>query len=161
MKVGFGFDVHRLVRHRKLVMGGVEIPFHLGLEGHSDADVLIHAIVDSILGALGLGDIGRHFPDTDPVWEGVESTRFLKAARDLLERHSFRVVNLDATVVAQEPKILPFAARICESIAGSLGIAPGQVNIKAKTTEGLGYIGEQKGMAAYAVVCIEEINREK
>ena len=156
MKVGFGFDVHRLVRHRKLFMGGVQIPFHLGLEGHSDADVLIHAIVDAILGALGLGDIGRHFPDTDPVWEGISSTRFLEASRALLEKHSCKIVNLDATVVAQEPKITPHASSIVASIAACLAVAPELVNIKAKTTEGLGYIGEQKGIAAYAVVSIEK-----
>ncbi len=157
MKIGFGYDVHRLVRHRKLVLGGVEIPFHLGLEGHSDADVLIHAMVDAILGALGLGDIGRHFPDTDPVWEGVESIRFLEAARKLLAEHHYRVVNVDATVLATEPKITPHADAITGSIARHLGIEQKLVNVKAKTTEGLGYIGEQKGMAAYAVVSIEPL----
>ena len=157
MRVGFGYDVHRLVRHRKLVLGGVPIPFHLGLEGHSDADVLIHAIVDSILGALGLGDIGRHFPDTDPVWEGADSTCFLQAVRALLAQHAHRIVNLDATVVATEPKLVPFASQITASIAGHLGIEEKCVNVKAKTTEGLGYIGEQKGMAAYAVVSIEPV----
>ena len=156
MRVGFGYDVHRLVRHRKLVLGGVLIPFHLGLEGHSDADVLIHAIVDSILGALGLGDIGRHFPDTDAVWKGADSTCFLQAVRGLLTQHAQRIVNLDATVVATEPKIVPFAAQITASIASHLGIDQSCVNVKAKTTEGLGYIGEQKGMAAYAVVSIEK-----
>lgn len=157
MKVGFGYDVHRLVRERKLILGGVEIPFHLGLEGHSDADVLIHAIVDSILGALGLGDIGRHFPDTDPVWKGVDSTCFLQASKDLLQKHAFRIVNIDSTLLATEPKITPYAAQITSSIAKWLGIDSAQVNVKAKTTEGLGYIGEQKGMAAYAVVSIEKI----
>ncbi len=157
MKVGFGFDVHRLVRHRKLVLGGVEIPFHLGLEGHSDADALIHAIVDAILGALGLGDIGRHFPDTDPVWKGVASVVFLDATRDLLKKNGCRVVNIDCTILATEPKITPHAAAICQSIAGHLGTLPEQINVKAKTTEGLGYIGEQKAMAAYAVVSIEKI----
>ncbi len=157
MKVGFGYDVHRLVRHRKLVLGGVEIPFHLGLEGHSDADVLIHAIVDALLGALGLGDIGRHFPDTDPVWEGVDSSCFLEAVRKLLAEHKFRIVNLDATLLATEPKILPFANAITGSIAKFLAIEQARVNVKAKTTEGLGFIGEQKGMAAYAVVSIEPL----
>ena len=157
MKIGFGYDVHRLVRHRKLFLGGVQIPFHLGLEGHSDADVLIHAIVDAVLGALGLGDIGRHFPDTDPVWKGADSTCFLQAVRDLLEKHAHRLVNLDATVLATEHKLLPYAASITSSIAKHLRVDASLVNVKAKTTEGLGFIGEQKAMAAYAVVSIEKI----
>ncbi len=156
MKIGFGYDVHRLVRHRKLFLGGVQIPFHLGLEGHSDADVLIHAIVDSVLGALGLGDIGRHFPDTDPVWKGADSTCFLQAARDLLKKHAYRVVNIDCTILATEPKITPFASAITTCLAKHLEIETHLVNVKAKTTEGLGYIGEQKAMAAYAVVSIEK-----
>ena len=160
MKIGFGYDVHRLVRHRKLVLGGVQIPFHLGLEGHSDADVLIHAIVDSILGALGLGDIGRHFPDTDPVWGGADSTCFLQASCELLKSHAYRIVNLDATVLATEPKLVPFAASITSSIAQHLQIESTLVNVKAKTTEGLGFIGEQKGMATYAVVSIEKTSHE-
>ncbi len=156
MRIGFGYDVHPLVEGRKLILGGVEIPFEKGLEGHSDADVLLHAICDGILGALGEGDIGMHFPNTDPRWKGISSLRILENVASKLPEKFFLVENLDSTVIAENPKIGPYIPRMAEQIARALRIAPEQVNIKATTSENLGFIGEGKGIAAYAVVLLKE-----
>ena len=156
MRIGFGYDVHPLVEGRKLILGGVEIPFEKGLEGHSDADVLLHAICDGILGALGEGDIGTHFPNTDPRWKGISSLRILEDVASKLPEKFFLVENLDSTVIAENPKIGPYIPRMAEQIARALRIAPEQVNIKATTSENLGFIGEGKGIAAYAVVLLKE-----
>jgi len=144
------------VEGRKLILGGVEIPFGKGLEGHSDADVLLHAVCDGILGALGEGDIGRHFPNTDPQLKGISSLRLLEAVASKLAKKFFLVENLDSTVVAEHPKIGSYIPAMVEQIARRLGIAPEQVNIKATTSERLGFIGEGKGIAAYAVVLLKE-----
>ncbi|MBP1723765.1 MAG: 2-C-methyl-D-erythritol 2,4-cyclodiphosphate synthase [Deltaproteobacteria bacterium] len=156
MRIGFGYDVHPLVEGRKLFLGGVEIPFEKGLEGHSDADVLLHAICDGILGALGEGDIGKHFPNTDPRFKGISSLRLLESVAFLLAQKFFLVENLDSTVVAENPRIGPYIPRMAEKIARALGVAPERVNIKATTSENLGFIGEGKGIAAYAVVLLKE-----
>ena len=156
MRIGFGYDVHPLVEDRKLILGGVEIPFEKGLEGHSDADVLLHAICDGILGALGEGDIGKHFPNTDPQFKGISSVQLLRAVAVKMAEKNFIIGNLDSTVVAERPKIGPFIPRMKEQIAGALKISPQRINIKATTSEGLGFIGEGKGMAAYAVVLLKE-----
>jgi 2-C-methyl-D-erythritol 2,4-cyclodiphosphate synthase len=161
MRIGFGYDVHPLVEDRKLILGGVEIPFEKGLEGHSDADVLLHAICDGILGALGEGDIGKHFPNTDPQFKGISSLQLLRAVAVKMAEKNFILGNLDSTVVAERPKIGPFIPRMKEQIAGALRISPQRINIKATTTEGLGFIGEGKGMAAYAVVLLKEVQNNK
>ena len=156
MRIGFGYDVHPLVEGRKLILGGVEIPFEKGLEGHSDADVLLHAICDGILGALGEGDIGKHFPNTDCRFKGMSSLRLLEGVASNLAQKFFLVENLDSTVVAENPKIGPYIPQMAEQIARVLRIAPQQVNIKATTSENLGFIGEGKGIAAFAVVLLKE-----
>ena len=156
MRIGQGYDVHALVPGRKLVIGGVQIPFHLGLEGHSDADVLLHAICDALLGAAGLGDIGRHFPDTDPQYSEIDSRELLRGVARQLAARKYRVVNVDATVVAQAPRLAPYFARMAGNIAVDLGVAPAAVNLKATTTEGLGFTGRGEGIAAMAVALIEE-----
>jgi 2-C-methyl-D-erythritol 2,4-cyclodiphosphate synthase len=161
MRIGFGYDVHPLVEDRKLILGGVEIPFEKGLEGHSDADVLLHAICDGILGALGEGDIGKHFPNTDPQFKGISSLQLLRAVAVKMAEKNFILGNLDSTVVAERPKIGPFIPQMKEQIAGALRISPQRINIKATTTEGLGFIGEGKGMAAYAVVLLKEVQNNK
>lgn len=161
MRIGFGYDVHPLVEGRKLVLGGVEIPFEKGLEGHSDADVLLHAICDGILGALGEGDIGKHFPNTDPQFKGISSLQLLRAVAVKMAEKNFIIGNLDSTVVAERPKIGPFIPQMKEQIAGALRISPQRINIKATTSEGLGFIGEGKGMAAYAVVLLKEARSSK
>lgn len=153
MRVGQGFDVHALAPGRKLVIGGVVIPYEKGLEGHSDADVLLHAICDALLGAAGLGDIGRHFPDSDPAYKEADSRKLLREVRSKIGR--FKIVNVDATILAQEPRMAPHVARMTENIAADLGIAPGSINIKATTTEHLGFVGRLEGIAAQAVVLIE------
>jgi len=152
MRIGHGFDVHRLVVERPLIIGGVKIPWHLGLLGHSDADVLLHAICDAILGALGLGDIGRHFPDTDPAYQGIDSMRLLEQVVDLALTHGYQLGNLDATVVAQQPKLAPHIPAMVMRIAAGCGVDGGRINIKATTTEQLGYTGRGEGIAAHAVV---------
>ncbi len=154
IRVGQGFDVHALVPGRRLVVGGVEIPFPGGLLGHSDADVLLHAITDALLGAAGLGDIGRHFPDGDPRWAGADSRALLRAAVAMVRAAGWRVGNVDATVVARAPKIAPHAARMAANIAADLGIAASCVNIKGKTTESLGFTGRGEGIAAQAVALL-------
>jgi 2-C-methyl-D-erythritol 2,4-cyclodiphosphate synthase len=154
MRIGFGYDVHRLVAGRKLMIGGVEIPSPQGLLGHSDADVLLHAICDSLLGALGEGDIGRHFPDADEEFRGISSLHLLqRVARKLAEGH-FLVENVDSTLVAEHPRIGPYIPQMAEKIASVLGVPSGRVNIKATTSEGLGFVGEGKGIAAFAVALL-------
>jgi len=155
MRIGQGYDVHALVPGRKLVIGGVQIPYHLGLEGHSDADVLLHAICDALLGAAGLGDIGRHFPDTDPQYSEIDSRELLRGVAKQLAAQKYRVVNVDATVLAQAPRMAPHFARMTGNIAADLGVAPAAVNLKATTTEGLGAIGRGEGIGAMAVALIE------
>ena len=151
MRVGMGYDVHKLVEGRKLILGGVEIPHPLGLLGHSDADVLVHAIMDALLGAAALGDIGRHFPDTDSRYKGISSLKLWEHVRDLLEENGYVVENIDATVIAQKPKLRPYIEQMEENIAETLGIAKDQINIKATTEEGLGFTGTQQGISAQAV----------
>jgi 2-C-methyl-D-erythritol 2,4-cyclodiphosphate synthase len=155
MRIGQGFDVHALVPGRRLVIGGVHIPHHLGLEGHSDADVLLHAICDALLGAAGLGDIGRHYPDTDAKYAEIDSRMLLRDVAAKLAANRWRVANVDATIVAQAPRMAPHFARMTGNIAADLGIAPAAVNLKATTTEGLGFAGRAEGIAAMAVALIE------
>jgi 2-C-methyl-D-erythritol 2,4-cyclodiphosphate synthase len=155
MRIGQGFDVHALVPDRKLIVGGVDIPFDHGLKGHSDADVLLHAICDALIGAAGLGDIGTHFPDTDPRYKGVDSRELLRHVHRLLLGSGYRVVNVDCTIIAQAPKMAAHIPRMRENIAADLGIEAGQVNVKAKTAERLGAIGRGEGIAAEAVALIE------
>ena len=156
MRIGQGFDVHALVAGRKFVLGGVEIPYHLGLEGHSDADVLLHAICDALLGAAGLGDIGRHFPDSDAQYAEIDSRMLLRDVARRLAALKLRVVNVDATIVAQAPRMTPHFARMTGNIAADLGVAPAAINLKATTTEGLGFTGRGEGIAAMAVALLEE-----
>jgi 2-C-methyl-D-erythritol 2,4-cyclodiphosphate synthase len=153
-RIGFGYDVHRLADGRRLVLGGVDIPHTRGLEGYSDADVLLHALMDALLGASGLGDIGQHFPDTDPRYKGISSLLLLKHVGDLLTQHRFRIVNVDTTLELERPKIAPYIPAMQETIAGVLGIAAVQVSIKATSTEGLGFVGTEQGAAAHAVAAI-------
>ncbi len=157
MRVGQGFDIHELAEGRKLVIGGVTIPYERGLVGHSDADVLLHAICDALIGAAALGDIGKHFSDSDPRYAGIDSRELLRAVAKLLRSRDYAVVNVDATVIAQAPKLALFIAPMCVNIAADLGIAVGNVNIKAKTAERLGAIGRGEGIAAEAVVLIDAI----
>jgi len=153
-RVGQGFDVHALVAGRRCIIGGVDIPHEQGLLGHSDADVLLHAVTDAILGAAGLGDIGRLFPDSDPQWAGADSRVLLRGAMARVRAAGWRVVNVDATVICQAPKISPHAAAMCANIAADLGIAADAVNVKGKTTEKLGFTGRSEGIAAQAVALI-------
>lgn len=156
MRIGCGYDVHRLVPGRKLILGGVELPFELGLLGHSDADVLVHAIMDAILGALGAGDIGQHFPDNDPAYEGISSLVLLQKVADLMAEKGYRIGNLDATVIAERPKLCARLPEMKANIARVLGCKPDAVNLKATTEEGLGFTGRQEGIAAQAVCLLEE-----
>ena len=152
MRIGHGYDVHRLVPERPLVLGGVQIPYEYGLLGHSDADVLLHAVSDAILGALGLGDIGRYFPDTDPTYKGVNSLLLLEHVIGLAKTRGFRVSNLDTTVVAQKPKLAPYVSQMVTNLARVCQVPSGCVNVKATTTEGLGFAGRGEGISAHAVV---------
>jgi len=154
MRIGQGFDVHRLVPGRRLVIGGVDIPNEKGLDGHSDADVLLHALCDALLGAACLGDIGRHFPDTDSRYKGADSRMLLREVSRLVREAGYRIVNIDATIIAQAPKMAPHIPAMANNIAADLGLSRGQVNIKATTTEGLGYSGRGEGIAAQAVVLL-------
>jgi 2-C-methyl-D-erythritol 2,4-cyclodiphosphate synthase len=154
MRIGQGFDVHPLVPGRKLVIGGVEIAHARGLQGHSDADVLLHAICDALLGAAGLGDIGRHFPDTDARYKGIDSRNLLQEVKGKLDALNLRVINIDATIVAQEPRMAPHMPRMIANIAADLGLEAGAINLKATTTERLGAIGRGEGIAAQAVALI-------
>ncbi len=156
MRIGQGFDAHALKAGRKLVIGGVTIPHSMGLEGHSDADVLLHAVCDALFGAAALGDIGRHFPDGDPRYKDIDSRRLLRETGGLLAKQGWRVVNLDATVIAQEPRLAPHIPAMIANIAADLGIPQHDVSIKAKTTERLGFTGRSEGIAAEAVVLIEK-----
>jgi len=151
MRIGMGYDVHRLTEGRKLIMGGVEIPHEKGLLGHSDADVLLHAIMDALLGAAALGDIGKHFPDTDEQYKGISSVKLLKKVGELLEEHCFLIENIDATIIAQAPKMRPFIDAMRENIADALGIELSQINVKATTEEGLGFTGNKEGISAQAI----------
>lgn len=155
MRIGHGYDVHRLVAGRRLILGGVEIPHETGLLGHSDADVLLHAISDAILGAIGEGDIGKHFPDTDPAYKGAASIGLLRQVMLLAKDKGYRIGNLDATIVAQKPKLAPYIAQMRENIAAALGAGSEQINVKATTTEELGFAGREEGIAAYAVTLLE------
>jgi len=154
MRIGHGYDVHRLVEGRKLVIGAVDIPFEKGLLGHSDADVLLHAISDAILGAIGEGDIGKHFPDTDPAYKGADSLILLERVAELSRSHGYRLGNLDATIIAQRPKMAPHISRMRHNIAAALQAEVGQVNVKATTEEGLGFTGTGEGISAHAVVLL-------
>lgn len=156
IRAGIGYDVHRLVPERRLVLGGVEITYAKGLDGHSDADVLIHAICDALLGAAGLNDIGHMFPNSDPTWKDAPSTVFLRHIREVLEKQNAAVLHVDATVIAQEPKLAPFIPEMRVNIARALGITVEAVNIKATTNEGLGFIGRGEGIAAFAVATLEQ-----
>lgn len=155
MRVGQGFDVHALVPGRRLVIGGVEIPHERGLLGHSDADVLLHAICDALLGAAALGDIGRHFPDSDARYKGIDSRQLLRHVAQLLTGRGYRVVNVDATIIAQAPRMAPHVGAMVANIAADLGVEAGAVNVKATTTEKLGFTGRGEGIAAQAVCLIE------
>ena len=154
-RFGMGYDVHRLVEGRRLILGGVEVPHRLGLLGHSDADVLLHAVADALLGAAALGDIGRHFPDTDPAYEGISSMVLLEHVARLLAEKGWRVGNVDATIVAQQPKLAPFIGQMNENLARVLGTSLEQVNVKATTEERLGFTGTEQGISAYAVAGLE------
>ena len=155
-RFGMGYDVHRLVEGRKLILGGVEIPFEKGLLGHSDADVLLHAVSDALLGAAALGDIGRHFPDTDPRYEGADSRKLLAHVRDLLEEKGYAIGNVDATIVAQRPKLMQFIPQMTKNIAETLAVDIDQINVKATTEEKLGFTGSGEGISSYAVAGIEK-----
>ena len=158
MRIGLGYDVHQLVPDRKLWLGGIEIPHTLGLLGHSDADVLLHAICDALLGAAALGDIGKHFPDTDPRYKGIDSKLLLSHCNQLLYDHGYRVGNIDSIVVAQKPKVAPYIPQMRQTIADLLGVDLGQVSVKATTTEHLGFEGRQEGISAHAVALILPLN---
>ncbi|HXX33516.1 MAG TPA: 2-C-methyl-D-erythritol 2,4-cyclodiphosphate synthase [Thermodesulfobacteriota bacterium] len=156
MRVGFGYDVHPFVSGRPLILGGIKIPYLLGLKGHSDADVLTHAICDALLGAVAEGDIGRHFPDTDPQYRDIKSLILLKKVLTKVREKGFRPINVDATIVAQKPKLADTIPRMVREVAEVLEIETGRINVKATTTEGLGFTGREEGIAAYAVVLVEE-----
>ena len=153
-RVGFGYDVHRLVGDRRLILGGVEIPWELGLLGHSDADVLVHAIMDGILGALGRGDIGQHFPDSDPLFKDKDSLLMLQEVMLMVKEDGYTINNIDSTIVAQKPKLSPYIAKMREKLAAVLYVDISRVNVKATTTEGMGFAGRGEGMEAYAVVSL-------
>ena len=161
MRVGVGYDVHPFISGRPLILGGINIPYLYGLRGHSDADVLLHAICDALLGAIAEGDIGRHFPDTDPQYRDIKSTILLANVLTKVREKGFRLVNIDATIVAQKPKLSDFIPRMVKEVADVLGIEMEKVNVKATTTEGLGFTGREEGIAAYAVVLVEEINDKR
>jgi 2-C-methyl-D-erythritol 2,4-cyclodiphosphate synthase len=156
-RIGTGYDVHRLVAGRKLMIGGVDIPFEKGLSGHSDADVLLHAVCDALLGAAGLGDIGRHFPDTAPIYKDISSLMLLEEVRRLLTEAGFRVNNVDATIVAEKPKMAPYIPAMITNISEAIKVDRSVINVKATTTEGLGFAGRDEGIAAYAVALIRKV----
>lgn len=151
MRIGMGYDVHKLVQERDLILGGVKIPYELGLLGHSDADVLVHAIMDALLGASALGDIGKHFPDTDSKYKGISSIELLKHVGNLLTNHNYKIGNIDATIIAQKPKMAPHIPTMRENIASALNITLDQINVKATTEEGLGFTGEGLGISSQAI----------
>lgn len=157
MRIGMGYDVHKLVPDRKLILGGVEIPYEKGLLGHSDADVLVHAIMDALLGAAAEGDIGRHFPDTDPAYKGISSLELLRRVGDIIEEKLYVIENVDATIIAQRPKLASYLPQMAAQIEEALGLEPGRVNIKATTEEGLGFTGSGEGISAQAVALLQEL----
>lgn len=157
MRIGMGYDVHRLTEGRDLIMGGVRIPYEKGLLGHSDADVLLHAVMDALLGAAALGDIGKHFPDTDPAYKGISSLKLLEQVGGLIEDKLYVIGNIDATIIAQRPKMAPYIDKMRENIAEALHIEKDQINIKATTEEGLGFTGSGEGICAQAAACLETI----
>ncbi|WP_160688685.1 2-C-methyl-D-erythritol 2,4-cyclodiphosphate synthase [Clostridium sp. C2-6-12] len=157
MRVGLGYDVHKLVENRKLILGGVEIPFEKGLLGHSDADVLLHAIMDSLLGACALGDIGKHFPDTDNAFKGISSILLLKETGKLIEKAGYEVNNIDATIIAQKPKMMSHIEQMRENISKALGIDINKINIKATTEEGLGFTGKMLGISSQCIASVDKI----
>ncbi|MGH8743266.1 MAG: 2-C-methyl-D-erythritol 2,4-cyclodiphosphate synthase [Burkholderiales bacterium] len=160
MRVGQGYDIHALVEGRKLIIGGVEIPYKKGLAGHSDADVLLHAVCDALIGAAALGDIGTHFPDTDSRYKNIDSRRLLREVGKLVTQHSWRIINIDATLIAEAPKMAPHIPAMVKNIANDLGIEVKDVNVKAKTNEKLGYVGRGEGIAAEAIACIKCLKSE-
>lgn len=155
MRIGTGYDVHRFAENRKLILGGVQIPYEKGLLGHSDADVIVHAIMDALLGAAALGDIGQHFPDTDPAYEGISSIVLLEKVGELLKEKHLTVVNIDSILIAQRPKMMPYLPQMRQNVADALHLDPGRVSIKATTEEGLGFTGRGEGIAAQAVCLLE------
>lgn len=157
MRIGMGYDVHRLVEDRDLILGGVKLPYEKGLLGHSDADVLLHAVMDALLGAAALGDIGKHFPDTDPSYKGASSLRLLEHVGKLIDEKLYVIGNIDATIIAQRPKMAPYIDEMRKNVAGALNIDTDQVNIKATTEEGLGFTGSGEGISAQAVACLETV----
>lgn len=157
MRVGLGYDAHRLEEGRPLILGGVDIPHPLGLSGHSDADVLTHAIGDALLGAVGAGDLGRHFPDTDPAYRGISSLVLLERIMAVVREKGYRPVNVDAAIVAQAPRLAPHIPQMVDKLSAILGLSPGDVNIKATTTEKMGFAGREEGIAAYAVALVEAV----
>lgn len=158
MRIGMGYDVHKLVEGRDLIMGGVNIPYEKGLLGHSDADVLLHAIMDALLGAAALGDIGKHFPDTDPAYKGISSIKLLVHVGNLLEENGFIIDNIDSTIIAQRPKMRPYIDTMRENIANALGIELSQINVKATTEEGLGFTGSGEGISSQAICMLSSAN---
>lgn len=158
MRIGQGFDVHRLVSGRKLVLGGVEVPYEMGLLGHSDADVLIHAIMDALLGAIGAGDIGVHFPDNDPGFKDIDSMVLLERVLTLVNEHGFQIVNIDGTIIAQRPKLAGYIPQMRQKIADMAGVEVSRINIKATTTEGLGFTGRGEGIGALAIALVEPVS---
>jgi 2-C-methyl-D-erythritol 2,4-cyclodiphosphate synthase len=157
MRVGMGYDVHRLTENRDLILGGVKIPYEKGLLGHSDADVLLHAIMDALLGAAAMGDIGKHFPDTDPAYEGASSMKLLENVGKLLEEENYQIINIDATIIAQRPKMAPHIPQMVENVARVLKLEKNQVNIKATTEEGLGFTGTGEGISSQAICALMPI----
>lgn len=157
MRIGQGYDVHRLVEGRKLILGGVEIPYEKGLLGHSDADVLLHAVMDALLGAAALGDIGQHFPDSDERYKGISSVELLKQVGKILQENGYLIENIDSTVIAQRPKLLPYRPQMAKNIADALGIEPDQVSVKATTEEGLGFTGAGEGISAQAIALLSSV----
>ena len=155
MRIGIGYDVHKLTENRKLILGGVDIPHSHGLDGHSDADVLVHAIMDAMLGALVLGDIGKHFPDTDDKYKGISSILLLKHCGELVKENGYRICNIDSTVIAQKPKLMPYILQMRENIANALNIDISQISVKATTEEGLGFTGEKLGISSQAICLLE------
>lgn len=157
MRIGMGYDVHKLVKNRKLILGGVDIPYDFGLLGHSDADVVVHAIMDGLLGAAGLGDIGKYFPDTDPQYKDISSIKLLQQVGKLLCEHHYRIENIDATIICQNPKLAPYKDEMIKNVADALNIVKNQVCIKATTEEGLGFTGKGLGIASQAIVLLQEL----
>lgn len=161
MRIGMGYDVHKLMENRRLILGGVDIPWEKGLLGHSDADVLVHAVMDALLGAAALGDIGKHFPDTDPAYQGISSILLQKHVAGLLKEHGYQVGNIDATIIAQKPKMAPHIPLMRKNMAEALEIPEDRLNVKATTEEGLGFTGKGEGIASQAICILEEISQSR